>query len=375
MKIIHYIPSIDEKSGGLGAYMQLLTRDLGKLCELHVITHKENNERTLENCSIHYLPNKWQPWSNCKKEFLAILEKIHPDVFHSNSCWEPLCSMTVFWTNTLRKERNEFKNLKIVYSPHGMLEPYAISRHYWIKKLPAILLYQKRALKNCDLIHSTADTEKNNLIKLGWNKNIKVIANCVQIDKIEIKKTWKKTHKILFLSRIHPKKGINFLIEAVGQLKEEMREYTITIAGLGEEGYVNELKELAIKNGVPELFEFIGPVFGSTKWPLYRNADLFVLPTISENFGIVVPEALASGTPVISTNGAPWEILNEYHCGWCTDVGTNPTIDALIKFLACSESDLERMGRKGRDLVEEKYSSISVAKQFVDMYHFLNRPY
>ena len=90
MKILHYIPSIDEASGGVGAYMQLLTRDLGKLCELHVVTHKSDNERTLENCFVHYIDYKWKPWDNCKQEFMALLREIHPDVFHTNCCWMPV---------------------------------------------------------------------------------------------------------------------------------------------------------------------------------------------------------------------------------------------------------------------------------------------
>lgn len=363
MIILHYIPSIDETSGGVGAYMQLLTRDLGKLCDLHVVTHKGDNERVLENCTIHYMPYKWLPWNNCKKEFLSLLRAINPDVFHTNSCWMPVSAMTAMWA----KE----KGYKVVYTPHGMLEPYAIKRHYWTKKLPAILLFQKKGLQVCDLIHSTADTEKKNLWDLGWNKKIHVIANCVQIDEIEMKTSWKRNKNILFLSRVHPKKGINFLIEAVAQLKHEFCGYTFTIAGPGENSYINELKMLAQNKDVGELFDFMGPVFGNAKWPLYRKADLFVLPTMSENFGIVVPEALASGTPVITTNGAPWEELNDFKCGWCTDIGTKPLADALKVFLSCSVKDLELMGRNGRKLVEDKYASTAVAGQFVEMYNKL----
>ena len=119
------------------------------------------------------------------------------------------------------------------------------------------------------------------------------------------------------------------------------------------------------------MFDFIGPVFGKAKWPLYKEADLFILPTLSENFGIVVPEALASGTPVICTNGAPWEELNVWNCGWCVDVGTVALVDALIKFLDCSEFELETKGRNGRMLVEKRYASTTVARQFVDMYNML----
>ena len=360
MKVLHYIPSIDESSGGVGAYMQLLARDLGKLCELYIVTHHSYEERKLENCTIHYISEKWLPWDNCKAEFLGILNEIHPDVFHTNSCWTPLSSKTAQWAKAA--------GYKVVYTPHGMLEPYALQRHYWTKKLPAILLFQKKGLQVADIIHATADMEKGNLIKLAWNKNICVVPNCVQIDEIEIKTSWKRTKNVLFLSRIHPKKGVNFLIEAVAQLKKEFAGYTFTIAGPGEEKYVQELKDLTVKCGVAEMFNFIGPVFSDAKWPLYRKADLFVLPTYSENFGIVVLEALACGTPVITTVGTPWEELNTDHCGWCVEIGTEALVKALIDYLDCSDEELESMGKRGRNSVEEKYTSEAVAKKFITMY-------
>lgn len=362
MKILHYIPSVGKSSGGVGAYMQLLARDLGRLCELHVLTHKENDELALENCQLHYIPNKFFPWDNCRKDFVAILRQLKPDIVHTNSCWTPVSAMVAVWA---KKE-----DYPVFYTPHGMLEPYAIQRHYWTKKLPAILLFQKKGISVADIVHATAGTEKENLLKLGWNKNIYVVPNCVQIDKISQKSSWCRTKNILFLSRVHPKKGVNFLIEAVAQLKENLAGYKVTIAGFGEESYISSLKELAAEKGVLEMFHFIGPVFDDKKWDLYKQADLFVLPTYSENFGIVVPEALASGTPVITTLGTPWQELNSKHCGWCVDVGTLPLVGALREFVLCSETELKTMGRNGRNLVEEKYTSEAVASQFMKMYHY-----
>ena len=95
MKILHYIPSIDRTSGGVGACMQLLTTELGKLVELHVVTHREANPLTLENCTVHYIPKNNNPFSNKgKTEFLTLLNDIKPDVFHTNSCWLPLSART-----------------------------------------------------------------------------------------------------------------------------------------------------------------------------------------------------------------------------------------------------------------------------------------
>ena len=234
--------------------------------------------------------------------------------------------------------------------------------------MPALLLYQRRAIKQADLLHATAGSEKEHLMALGWNGNIRVIGNCINVDDIRMKPSWERRKCILFLSRVHVKKGINFLIEAVAQLKDEMEGYVVKIAGPGEEAYINELKGLAERLGVGDRVEFVGSVYGEAKFDLYRDADLFVLPTHSENFGIVVTEALACGTPVITTKGTPWEELETRHCGWWTDIGTEPLVKALKDFLSLNETQLEVMGRNGRKLVEEQYSSQKIAREFMDMY-------
>lgn len=363
MTILHYIPSIDRTSGGVGAYMQLLTIELGKLVELHVVTHHEDNPLELANCTVHYMPKNNNPFSaKGKKEFLKLLEDISPDVFHTNCCWLPMSARTAMWA----KQRG----YKVVYTPHGMLEPWIMKRHYWTKKLPALLLFQKKGLEVANLIHATAESEKENLLRLDWNTNtnIEVVPNCVQVERIAMKESWKRNKEILFLSRVHVKKGVNFLIEAVAYLKDKLHGYSICIAGEGDSRYIGELESLAERLGVTDMVHFIGGVYGERKWELFRQADLFVLPTHSENFGIVVAEALASGTPVITTKGTPWQELEGYGCGWWTEIGADATAKALKKFLQCSESQLEEMGRNGRRLVEEKYSSGKIASDMVDLY-------
>ena len=295
-----------------------------------------------------------------RQQWRILLTQLQPDVVHINCCWMPACAFTQKWAQAL--------GYKVVLTPHGMLEPWIMARHYWSKKVPALLLYQKSAVVKADVLHATAKSEKENLQRLGYNDRIKVIANGIDVEDIEMKPSWKRNKEILFLSRIHVKKGINFLLEAVAQLKEQMEGYVIRIAGEGDVTYIEELKQLAARLGISQLIIFEGGVYGNRKWELFRQADLFILPTHSENFGIVVAEALASGTPVITTMGTPWSELESQRCGWWTEVGTEATAQALCNFLSLTEDELEMMGRNGRKLVEEKYSVRKVAKEFVDMY-------
>jgi len=359
MTILHYIPSIDHASGGVGAYMQLVARDLGKLCDLHILTHPSSSELVLENCTVHYMPYKWLPWDNCKRNFLKIMDEIRPAVFHCNCCWMPVSALTAIWAKA--------EGYKVIYTPHGMLEPWCMERNRW-KKIPATWLFQRKGLQVSDMIHATSEMERQNLLKLGWNSNICCIPNCVQLDQIPMKTSWKRTKSILFLSRIHPKKGIPFLIEAVALLKEQLQGYRVRVVGLGEEKYIEELRRQILERGVDSIVSIEPPVFDDAKWKLYAEADLFVLPTYSENFGIVVAESLACGTPVITTKGTPWEELESHHCGWWTEIGTQALVEALSMFLNCTDDNLQQMGVRGRKLVEEQYSSLAVAMQFRELY-------
>lgn len=363
MKILHYIPSIDRSSGGVGAYMQLLARELGKLVELHILTHASENELVIENADVHYMTSNWMPWGSAKLEFTSILEDIKPSVFHTNSCWLPLSAKTAMWAKK--------RGYKVVYTPHGMLEPWVIKKNYWKKKLPALLLFQKRALVISDILVATAKSEKDNLIKLGYNKKIYVLPNSVEVDKIELKQDWSIKRKIFFIALLRPNKGADLLIRAVERLKDVMKEYKVIIAGKGNEEYERELRLLVNQSGVEEIIELPGSIFGEEKWQLYRESDVFVLPTLNENFGIVIAESLSSGTPVITTKGAPWPELETEECGWWIDRDVDSLVQALKSFLCKTPEELKDMGLRGRKLVEEKYSSEKVAKQFLAMYERL----
>lgn len=360
MKIIHFIPSIDRTSGGVGSYMQLLAKELGKLCKLYIVTAKTANQLKIENASIFYIPCNFSQFYSMKREWEKILNNIKPDLVHINCCWMPCCALTQKWAQR--------KGYKVILTPHGMLEPWIVSRHYWTKKLPALILYQKSAIKNANCIHATAETEKTNILKLGYNTNIEIVANGIDIKNITIKDSWEKKSNILFLSRIHVKKGIEFLLDAIAPIKDKLNGYTVNIAGEGDSQYINTLKQKAIDLGIDRMINFCGGVYGEKKWELFRNADIFILPTYSENFGIVIAEALACGTPVITTKGTPWNELESLKCGWWTEIGVEPTRKAILDFLSLSKSEIENMGRNARMLVENKYSTTIIANEMYNLY-------
>lgn len=360
MKIIHYIPSIDRNAGGTSTYMQLLAKELGKIAELHVITHRSDNPLNLENCIVYYL-TKYRPLSaHWKQQAKKIINDVMPDIIHVNCCWMPGCAAI--------QRMAQKRGIKIVLTPHGMLEPWIVKRHYITRKLPALMLYQKAAIRKADCIHSTAESEMKNLYDLGYNSNIRLVKLGIDADGIRIKDTWKKQKQILFLSRVHVKKGINYLIEAASELRKELDGWKIIIAGEGDDEYIEMLNRNITEQGLDNIISLIGGVYGERKWELFRTSDFFVLPTHSENFGLAIAEALASGTPVITTTGTPWQDLNANKCGAWIEIGTKPLVNAMTRFISMTEEELETAGQNGRRLIENKYSAKNMAEQMMIVY-------
>ena len=360
MKIIHYIPSIDRIAGGTSTYMQVLGKELGKLAEVHIITHSSDNPLPISNCKIHYV-SVYNPINGrFKNEVSKLFDVIKPDLVHVNCCWMPACAFV--------QQMAQKRNIKVVLTPHGMLEPWIIKRHYWTLKFPALMLYQKNAICKADCLQATAESEKKNLLKLGYNSNIKIVKLGIDAESITMKTSWKKSKQLLFLSRVHVKKGINYLIEAADILRNELQGYKIVVAGEGDADYIATLKQQIVDKGLQDIIQLIGGVYGDKKWELFQTSDFFVLPTHSENFGLAIAESLASGTPVITTVGTPWNNLNSSNSGAWIEIGTQPLVETLRRFLALSDGELETMGKNGRKLIETKYSAKVMAEEMMEVY-------
>lgn len=360
MVVLHYIPSIDQSSGGVGAYLELLALELGKLVDLHIVTHHSENELVLENCTIHYIDRGVCKVLKAAQQFSDLLDLTKPDLVHVNCCWDPMSSLTVFWAKS--------KGFPVIITPHGMLEPWVIKKNHWKKKIPALVLYQKKSLKLADAIISTALSEKNNLFNLGVNSNVELVPNGININEASLKKSWKRSKTILYMGLLRPNKGAGILIQAISLIKSQLEGYKVIIAGPDVEGYMAVLQDECQKLGLKNLVKFTGGVYGDAKWELYKQADVFVLPTLNENFGIVIAEALLCGTPVITCKGAPWKELIDEKCGWWVDRDVNEIANAIIECLKLDENELEHMGRRGRIYVENNFSSDIVASKMLGIY-------
>lgn len=190
MKIVHYIPSIDRSWGGTSTFMQVLAKPLGKRAELHIVTHISENPLVMENCEVHYIP-RYRPFSaSWERAVREVLDGCNPDVVHINCCWTPDCAMV--------QKLAQRCGYKVVLSPHGMLEPWIIHRHYYTRKLPALWLYQKEAVRKADCLHATAESERDNLLKLGYNAHVEVVGLGIDAESIVLKNRGKERNRCFF---------------------------------------------------------------------------------------------------------------------------------------------------------------------------------
>jgi glycosyltransferase involved in cell wall biosynthesis len=257
-------------------------------------------------------------------------------------------------------------------SPRGMLEPWALNHRKWKKRL-AWWLYQRGDLLTASALHATAPSEEAQFRKLGLKMPVFVVPNGVEgkIEKLKAKdKNQITTHPnqktALFLGRIHPKKGLPLLVKAWARVRPQ--GWKMRVIGPDELGHRAEIAGMIHAAGLDDDWSLEGEVSDAAKWEIYGAADLFILPTHSENFGISVAEALAAGLPVITTTGAPWSGLEEHRCGWWVE----PQADALAVALAAATSSggdcLREMGLRGRVWMESDFSWKGVAESMSRAY-------
>jgi glycosyltransferase involved in cell wall biosynthesis len=175
---------------------------------------------------------------------------------------------------------------------------------------------------------------------------------------------------LLYLGRIHPQKGLDFLLAAWATVAPAFPSWSLRIVGPGERGHIAELKRQIAAMGLPRAV-LDGPVYGDAKWEVYRSADLFALPTLNENFGLTVAESLACRRPVIVTKGAPWSGVVDHRCGWWIDTGEDALTEALRIALVTPDEELDAMGQRGEAWVREAFSWDSIGRQMADVYRWV----
>lgn len=258
----------------------------------------------------------------------------------------------------------------VVWSPRGAIQ----ARQEWTEAASrSKLLFEKIARSLAPkrtVLHVTAPVEAELTARAMPGMGVKIIPNSVEIpvepSAFPRSEPGDRPLRLMFLSRVHEKKGLDLLLSALADLPG----VTLDVYGTGDEAYIDGLKRMSGALGVGDRVVFHGHVNGEARETAYRSADLFVLPSHSENFGNVIAEALAYGVPVVTTTATPWAAIAQRGCGaWVTPDAA--AVRAAIAELA--SADLCAMGQAGRAYMEEAFAPAVVARQMADLYRELSR--
>ena len=288
-----------------------------------------------------------------------------PDILHDNGIW--------LLHNHRLATLAEKHGFPRVISTRGMLEPWAIG-HKRLKKKLAWWTYQRRDLQQARCHITTGKTEAENLQRLGLGVPIAIVPNGVDVaeqpyhfgQRPEMGVRNGRRRTALFLGRIYPIKGLPMLIEAWSRVRPD--GWSLRIAGPGEAGHQKQVERAVSAAGLGEVVSFTGPIEPHKRTSAFLDADLFVLPTHSESFGMVVAEALAHSLPVLTTTAAPWSILRDRGCGWSVDATVDGITEGLRQATSLDTEALRAMGKKGRSLVVEKFSWKSISDLMLSTY-------
>lgn len=257
----------------------------------------------------------------------------------------------------------------LVVSPRGMLGAAALTFSRRQKQM-FWQAFQRRALRSVTCFHATAPSEVEDIRAFGLTAPVAVIPNGIDVpNTASTVLRPNEPRQVLHLGRIHPKKGIDRLLRAWALLADATNGWELRIVGPSEGGHAEALQALALGLGLANV-RFEGPIHGDAKAAAYAGAELFVLPTLHENFGMVVAEALAQGTPVISTIGAPWEGLAIERCGWWVEHGPDPLAAALRESMALSDEARAQMGARGRAWMQRDFTWEAIAEKMERLYRW-----
>ena len=363
MKILSFVSSLDLSSGGPSRSVPMLVKGLAELgVDITLMTIRS------ENMNIHALEGttaklKVLSPSFSRKEIAKYLADERFELIQIQSVWE------MPYHKVILEARKQ--NIPYIVTPRGMLEPWSLSQKKWKKKL-AWWLYQRNDVQKSACVFTTAKMEAEHVCKLGITTRKAVIPNGIETDAYPCKSSVEGVKKqVLFLSRVHVKKGIELLFEAWKRLHTDYVDWQLLVIGNGEAEYIHSLENRVESLGLKDSIKILPPVFGEAKIKVYQESALFCLPSFSENFGMVIAEAMSCGTPVITTTNCPWEILNETDTGWCVDLSVENLEHALRKAMGMDANALYDMGQRASKLIYDNFDYRSVTRKTLSLYEWL----
>lgn len=291
------------------------------------------------------------------------------DVVHFHGLWQ--------YDHAKLSSELAARGVSIVVSPHGMLEPWAW-QHRWWKKWPYYWAVERRHLHRAKAVLATATPESVRLKQMLGNQRVVALplgltdeSAFPDYDAARKRLGWEPDETVfLFLSRLHPKKGLDLLLRGLALVELPVKSRLVIVGG-GEPKYVESMQALAesLRDRMPRV-EWIGEIWGAARWPYFQGANLFCLPTHSENFGLAVLEACQVGTPALTTSTTPWAQWLNSSRGYIAD----PTVESVAKQLRAYLDRPNDSSYRRADLAQWTHDNFSwrvLAERFEEFYRSL----
>jgi glycosyltransferase involved in cell wall biosynthesis len=368
MRCIHVTEQVDYPWGGLSYSIPSLCSALaGRGHDVALATLTDNMERprpSYQRCFSPLNP-KFPPiqlgrspamkrWMNDEARSGGL------DAIHVHALWR--------FTSVFPCHIGKKFGVPVVLAPRGSLAPDAMridarkKRLFW-------LAFQRPALNAATCFHATAESEAEQIRSLGFRQPIALIPNGVDIPE-EGCRHHQSPRELLYLGRVHRIKGLDDLLRAWATVESQRPDWRLRIVGPDDGGHLPELKALAASLRL-ERVTFERPAEGEARRELYSHASIYILPSRSENFGMTVAEALAAGTPVIVSMGAPWSGIERENCGWWIGCSVPSLTEVLLRVTSMAEAELDAMGGRGRAWMDREFGWKPVAAKVEELYRWL----
>lgn len=354
MRILHVVDSLGTDAAGVSAVAGQLIRFQRKAgVEVGYVT----GDGTTSN-----FPNEAPATGPLPARIWRCIEWANVVHIHGLWSWSTLLSghMSIAWKKPY------------VITPHGMLDDWALRQSQWKKRVYR-WISEDRVISHADTIHALCLPELNCVRGLGFSNPVVVIPPGIEDGTLLGAEDFVRDPLILFLGRLHRKKGIDVLLAAFHALAADYKVWRLVIAGPDESGIQASLAEQARQASLAERVAFVGPVYGEDKERLLRSASIFALPSYSEGVPVAVLEAMANGVPVAVSGACNLPEIADYGAGLIGTPDAASVACMLKQLMLLSDSQRREMGRRGCALVATRFAASSVSARLLEVYEKLLR--
>lgn len=361
MKVIHIVENLDTSYGGPARSVPMLVKHLDSLGvenKIFTVQLKDNEKNELlDGLDVSKASLAFSKKIKYAKKLKKMIEKElnTKTIIHVHTMW----TYPAYVGYRLAKKHR----LPLVVSTRGMIYDWCLKQSRYVKRI-AMWVFQKKMLESADVVHITEPSEEKALRSLGVDTPVALVPNGIDVKEMcsSLSKSGARAKLdldnekkyLFFISRIHPKKGLEFLVRSWIKIANTLPCWDMLVVGpISDEVYFGSIQKEVKDASLESRFHYKGLLEGEMRIASYVASDLFVLPSHTENFGIVIAEAMAAKLPVITTKGTPWKEIKTHDAGWWVEL-TQENIDrAIDEAVKISSEEINQKGENGYNLIQQ----------------------